>query len=117
MHFNPLICFQGRLIASVQSCMKHGVPFSVLAQHQSDRPALRDSLLGFAELLKLTVPIELADDSGVLAPVGLDLYEELEKNAGAEDGSEFLAGFGADFLHRGAALADENPLLAFALDV
>ena len=65
----------------------------------------------------LAVPVELADDVGVLAPVGLDFYEELQKYFCAENVFEFFARSGADLLDGFPALADQNSLLAFALDV
>ena len=52
-----------------------------------------------------------------MAPVGLDFDEELEEYFCAEDEFEFFARCCADFFDGFPALADQNSLLAFALDV
>ena len=58
--------------------------------------------------LLVTKLVELANQSGRLAPIGLDLHEELENNLDAEDSFQLLARFRADGLQRGAALADDD---------
>ena len=90
-----------------------------LAGHRAVESVLEDLRAAFlaGELLELAVPIELADDCRILAPVRLHLDEQFEKNVRVENRLELLARLRADFLHRLAALADENSLLPFPLDV
>src|ERR1700734_2731057 len=63
------------------------------------------------------MPIELANDRRILAPVRLDLDHKFQKDFGSKYGFEFQASLRSDFLDGGAALSDQNSLLAFALDV
>ena len=76
-----------------------------------------DRLLRFGQLFELAVPIQLANDCGFWRQLRLHFHEQFQKDARAENRFDFLARLRADFLHGLAALADENSLLPFALDV
>src|ERR1700735_4794843 len=77
----------------------------------------KELFLVVGELFQLAMPIELANDRGILAPVRLDFDHEFQEDFDAEYRFEFQASLRSDFLDGGAALADQNSLLAFALDV
>ncbi len=67
------------------------------------------------DLFELAAPVEVFDKGGRAAPVLLDLDEELEEDAGAEEGFDLFARGGADALEHFAAFADEDGFLAGAL--
>src|SRR5579864_6335836 len=77
----------------------------------------RETLLLPGHAFQLPVPIELADDLRILAPVLQHFHVKLQENLRAQDRFQFLARGSADFLEGAAAAADQDSLLSFAVDV
>ncbi len=63
------------------------------------------------------MPVELAHDLRIVPPVLQHLYVQLQENLCTQDGLQFLARRGANFLEGAAAAANQDSLLSFALDV
>src|SRR5205814_5907323 len=66
---------------------------------------------------KLVAPVERFDERLGFAPAGLDDNAELEVNARAEKRFNLNAGAGSDLLEFGAALANQDCLLAIAFAI
>ncbi len=67
--------------------------------------------------LVLGVVAKAANLGLVIAPAGLDLHVQLQKDLRAKDALKIATGIDTDMLDHLAALADDDALLALALDV
>src|SRR5208337_3848251 len=70
-----------------------------------------------SDLLQLTAPIEFFHKGSRVAPAGLDLDEEFEKDFGSYHFFDVEAGRGSDLLEHLAAFAQQDGLLAVAFAI
>src|SRR5438270_2173072 len=104
-------------MCSVARCLCQGCTARLKPCPFEGQVQASERLVFGCQIFQLPTPVQLFDETGLFAPTGADLDEQFQKDFRAQPPFNLEAGGGADLLEHTSALADDDPLLSFALAV